>query len=60
MDRKLAQEFEAAFSGKTYDAKQIENELFSIALKHKLPACVVILKFYDWAGITKKKDDKWS
>ena len=60
MDQKIAQEFQATFSGKTYDEKQIERELFSIALEHKLPASVVILKFYDWVGITGKKDDKWS
>lgn len=57
MDQKLAQEFQAAFSGKTYDEKEVERELFSIALKHKLPACVVILRFYDWVGITKELNE---
>lgn len=51
MDQKLAQEFQATFSGKTYDEKEIERELYKIAFKCNRPACIVIYNFYIWAGV---------
>jgi hypothetical protein len=48
MDDELRQEFRAYFSSGNHDQQQIERELFSIALRKKLPVTLVMLKFYDW------------
>jgi hypothetical protein len=48
MDDELRQEFRACFSSGNHDQQQIERELFRIALHKKLPATLVMLKFYDW------------